>query len=53
MDKKKSTFKLKSVRYFSDDFKKQKVQEIERKKTTIKEVSILYEIAPQVIYRWL
>lgn len=53
MDKKKTAFRLKSYRYFSDDFKKQKVHEIVTKKTTIREVSALYDIALGVIYRWV
>lgn len=53
MDKKKTTFRLKSYRYFSDDFKKQKVHEIVTKMTTIREVSVLYDIALPVLYRWV
>lgn len=53
MDKKKPKFKVKSYRYFSEDFKKQKVHEINTKKITIREISVLYDIVPQVIYRWL
>lgn len=54
MDKKSLTkFKLRSIRYFSDDFKKQKVNEIVTKKITIREVSAIYDISPKVIYDWL
>jgi transposase-like protein len=53
MDKKKTKFKLKSVRYFSEDFKKQKVNEIITRKITIREVSAIYDIAPKVLYDWL
>jgi transposase-like protein len=53
MQKKRSQFQLKSRRYFSEDFKKQKVYEIATKKTTIGEVSKIYEIKPQILYRWL
>lgn len=53
MKKKRSQFQLKSRRYFSEDFKKQKVQEIVTKKTTIREVSIIYDIKLPVLYRWL
>lgn len=53
MDTKKSSFRLKSYRYFSEDFKKQKVQEITSKKITIREVSIIYDVAVQSVYKWL
>ncbi len=53
MKKKRSQFQLKSRRYFSEEFKKQKVQEIVTKKTTIREVSIIYDIKLPVLYRWL
>ncbi|RPJ78039.1 MAG: transposase [Deltaproteobacteria bacterium] len=53
MSVKKTSFKLHERRYFSNAFKKEKADEILSKKTTIKELSILYEIKPSVIYRWL
>ncbi|PDV98411.1 hypothetical protein CJ255_21965 [Candidatus Viridilinea mediisalina] len=53
MKNRRSQFKLKSRRYFSEDFKKQKVHEIVTKKTTIREVSMLYEIKSAILYRWL
>jgi transposase len=49
----KATFKLREHRYFSETFKKSKVDEILCKKTTVKELSALYEIAVGVIYRWI
>lgn len=53
MSGKKSSFKFLERRYFSEAFKKAKVDEILSKKTTIKELSLLYEIKPPIIYRWL
>jgi len=53
MSVKKSSFKFLERRYFSEAFKKEKVDEILLKRTTIKEFSLLYEIKPAVIYRWL
>jgi transposase-like protein len=53
MSVKKSSFNLLERRYFSEAFKKEKIDEILCKKTTIKELSSLYEIKPPVIYRWL
>jgi transposase len=49
----KATFKLREHRYFSETFKKSKVDEILYKKVTVKELSVLYEIAEPVIYRWI
>jgi transposase len=53
MSVKKTSFKFLERRYFSEAFKNEKVDEILSKKTTIKELSFLYEIKPTVIYRWL
>lgn len=46
-------FQTRKIRYFSEDFKQQKVNEILQKKITIKEISSIYQVAVQVIYRWL
>lgn len=53
MSGKNSKFKLNEHRYFSETFKREKVNEILSKKTTIKDLASLYEIATPVIYRWL
>lgn len=53
MSVKKTSFKFLERRYFSEAFKKEKTEEILSKKTTINELSLLYEIKPGVIYRWL
>lgn len=53
MSAKKTSFKLLEHRYFSETFKKEKIDEILSKKTTVKELALLYEIKPPVIYRWL
>jgi transposase-like protein len=53
MDKNASKLKLKKRRYFSENFKKQKVQEIVTKKASIREISDLYNIATKVLYDWL
>jgi transposase-like protein len=53
MSVKKTSFKFLERRYFSETFKREKIDEILSKKTTIKELSVLYEIKPPVIYRWL
>lgn len=53
MSAKKTSFKFQERRSYSEAFKKEKVDEILSKKTTINELSLLYEIKPGVIYRWL
>lgn len=40
-------------RYFSESFRKQKVREIERNLTTVREVSKTYEVSTAAIYKWL
>ena len=40
-------------RIFSEEFKKQKVQEIERKQTTISEVSKAYQVRYNNVWKWL
>ncbi|MEM6263364.1 MAG: transposase [Bacteroidota bacterium] len=53
---KKSSFSKNSsrtIRTFSDTFKRQKVQEIEQGTYTVLQVSRLYEVSPTSVYRWL
>jgi transposase len=40
-------------RTFSEDFKRQKVKEIERKQTTVSEVSKAYQVRANNVYRWI
>lgn len=40
-------------RTFSEDFKRQKVREIERKETTVKEVSKAYQVRENNVYKWI
>ena len=39
-------------RTFSAAFKKEKVDLLDHGKTTVKELSILYEVSPTAIYKW-
>lgn len=48
---KKST--RRTVRYFSESFKKQKVKEIERNLTTVNEVHKEYAVSCTSVYKWL
>jgi transposase-like protein len=45
--------KLRQVRVFSDTFKRQKVQELDSGLITVPELSKLYKVSVQSIYRWL
>lgn len=40
-------------RYFSDDFKRKKVEEIDRKLVSVSEVSRIYEVSPVAVYKWI
>lgn len=40
-------------RIFSEDFKKQKVREIEQKTTTVTEVSKTYQVRANNVYKWI
>jgi transposase-like protein len=59
MDKKKNllnkaeTFQPRPIRYFSNEFKKKIVKELELKKIKIKDVVSLYEVSSTSVYQWL
>ena len=40
-------------RYFSEDFKKKKVMELDKRLTTVTEVSRQYEVTAAAIYKWI
>ncbi len=40
-------------RYFSEDFKRKKVRELERNITTVHQLSREYEVSRTAIYKWL
>jgi transposase-like protein len=40
-------------RTFSEEFKRQKVKEIERKQTTVREVSKAYQVRSNNVYKWI
>lgn len=42
-----------TVRYFSESFKVQKVQEIERNLVTVRELSKEYSVTTTAVYKWL
>lgn len=45
--------KLRTQRIFSDTFKRQKVKDIEKGLASVTEISKLYKVSKQSIYRWL
>ena len=45
--------KLRTRRIFSDTFKRQKVKDIETGLASVTEISNLYKVSKQSIYRWL
>ena len=40
-------------RYFSEDFKKKKVRELERKTTSIPDICRTYSVSRTSVYRWI
>jgi len=40
-------------RYFSEEFKKRKVKEIENNLTRVSEISKIYDVTPAAVYKWL
>jgi transposase len=40
-------------RTFSEEFKRQKVKEIERKQTSVLQVSKAYQVRPNNVYKWM
>jgi transposase-like protein len=51
--KKSTPFQLRPVRVFSEEFKKTKVQELEKNLTTIAEIVSLYGVSKPSVYRWI
>jgi len=49
----KLTVKERLHRYFSEDFKRRKVSEIERNLTSISELSRAYQVSKPAIYKWI
>ena len=47
------TRKLGEVRYFSEDFKRNKVREIEKNLTTVSQIGREYNVTRSAIYKWI
>jgi transposase-like protein len=52
-DYEKLTVKERINRYFSEDFKRKKVSEIERNLTSISEVCRSYQVSDTAVYNWI
>jgi len=56
MIKSKASNQSKSVRvsrYFSEEFKRKKVAELEKKLTTVAEIGRQYEVSSPAVYKWV
>ena len=53
LKKSRSKLKLRQVRTFSESFKRQKVKELANCQITVTELSTLYGVSKQSVYRWL
>jgi transposase-like protein len=52
-DYEKLTFKERINRYFSEDFKRKKVSELERNLITISEICREYQVSDTAVYNWI
>lgn len=49
----KSKAASRTTRYFSEDFKKKKVEEIDKRLTTVSEICKQYEVTHPAVYKWI
>lgn len=49
----KTSRALRQNRYFSEEFKKKKVDELDKKLTTVAEVCREYEVTQTAVYKWI
>lgn len=52
-ESKESVLEIRTQRYFSETFKKEKVQELVDKRTTVQKLCDLYGVSRTTIYKWL
>jgi transposase-like protein len=45
--------KIRKIRQFSTEFKKEKVKQIDEGKITVLQVSRIYEVSPTAVYKWV
>lgn len=49
----KGKVSVRTLRYFSEDFKKKKVEELDKKITTMSEVCREYGVSATAVYKWI
>ena len=52
-EKKQFAYRPKQMRYFSTEFKKEKVKDLQAGKLTVSELATLYQVSRTSIYKWL
>ena len=53
LSKNKYQKQKKAIRYFSEAFKREKVQQILEKKVTVYQISDLYKVSRSSVYKWI
>ena len=53
IEKFKQSTKFRQVRYFSEEFKKQKVREIEKNLSRVRDICKDYEVSDTAVYKWI
>ena len=53
MEKGKNDNNKKTIRHFSEDFKKSKVKELEQKQITVAKIASLYGVNRNAVYKWI
>ena len=49
----KTNISTRNNRYFSEDFKKKKISELDKKLTTVSEICKQYEVSYTAVYKWI
>ena len=49
----KTNISTRNNRYFSEDFRKKKVSELDKKLTTVSEICKQYEVSHTAVYKWI
>jgi transposase len=49
----KTNISTRNKRYFSEDFKKKKISELDKKLTTVSEICKQYEVSHTAVYKWI
>ena len=49
----KASMSVRTSRYFSEDFKKKKVEELDKKLINVSEICKQYEVSGPAVYKWI